>query len=194
MNLFAKCQECEDTGWVKHPAGGMVRCGKCNPRRPAATPPERGIIADSDLHSVKDELGDCKVLGKLVDSGVRIEKIPADELEPMEYEVALIIAGHEESKPVKIREITDETGLDERSVKGICRTLRDKFLLPIGASRRPPAGIYWITTKEGFLRYYETTRSQALSELVTLNKMAKRHFPELAGQLSIVECRMPIAE
>jgi len=63
--------------------------------------------------------------------------------------------------------------------------LRDRYLLPIGASRKPPAGIYWISTKEGFLSYYESTRSQALAELATLGKMCRKHFPELAGQLQL---------
>ena len=69
MNLFSKCQECEDTGWVKHPAGGLVRCGKCNPPRPGATPPRSGIIADSAqqaclkmLSILSDELGRFRLM------------------------------------------------------------------------------------------------------------------------------------
>jgi hypothetical protein len=112
-------------------------------------------------------------------------RIFPENLEPSEYQVAMLVSKTDSLHPIKIRELMEATGLNDRAIKGICRNLRDTHLLPIGASRKEPAGIYWITNAEAFLTYYHTTKAQALSELKTLGRMCRKHFPELVGQLSL---------
>lgn len=159
------CTYCRDTGWVQHPRGGVVICKHCKPETMKAL----GSVAERAIKQLRGERYDGA----------------AGELKEDERRVADLIHGRRAANPIKIKEITAETGYDERKVKAVCRTLRNYHLLPIGASRREPAGIFWISTAEEFMAYYHTTKAQALDELQTLGRLCRRHFPELAGQLKL---------
>ena len=74
--------------------------------------------------------------------------------------------------------------VNEREVKRLIEVLRNEWHLPIGSLREPPYGYYWIGSTEDFLRWFEPMRSQALTELRTAYRLMKRHYPELAGQLT----------
>ena len=184
MSMFdeaPKCAACGDTGWVKYPQGGMGSCRKCGNTGFKSLGAVCGAMSFAALNDVttNDE-------GPKTTNPGRVHPVPViipERLNEEEYAVAVIVRQHGLEDPVKIKDITEATGYDERKVKGICRTLRDYHLLPIGASRKQPAGIYWITTEAGFLNYYHTTKAQALSELGTLGRLARKHFPDLAGQL-----------
>jgi hypothetical protein len=60
--------------------------------------------------------------------------------------------------------------------------LRREWLLPIGSSRRAPAGYFWMQTAAQFIEWSRAYRSQAIDELVTLFKLQRANFAELAGQ------------
>jgi hypothetical protein len=70
----------------------------------------------------------------------------------------------------------------EREVKAAARELRREWVLPIGSSRKPPYGYYWMLTAKDFLAWARVYRAQAIDELVTLYRMQRRNYPELSGQ------------
>lgn len=191
MNLFdkPKCENCNDTGWIRHPEGGGHFCQICRPgQQDRGMQPMGSIIAEvARRMGVAEQSLTHSLSTQHSGLAERLGTIPAKALEPREYQLARIVAEHDAEHPVQLKELVEETGLGEREIKGIFRTLRDLHALPIGASRQKPFGYYWITTKEGFLNYYHTARSQAMAELVTLEKMARKHWPELAGQMKLPE-------
>lgn len=187
-----KCENCNDTGWIRHPEGGGHFCQICRPGQQTAGMQAAADVVAEVARRMKD-VG-AKDLSPLphsplphADLAERVGTIPAKDMELREYQLARLVAEHDAEHPIQLKELVEETGLGEREIKGIFRTLRDLHALPIGASRQKPFGYYWITTKEGFLSYYHTARAQAMAELVTLEKMARKHWPELAGQMKLPE-------
>jgi AraC-like DNA-binding protein len=175
--LFDKppnCPDCQDTGWARHPKGGVIRCRRCQPLPENSHPEASGFKSMKSLASES-----LKEIG-----GMRYEGA-SGQLRTDEQKLLDLIRPHSYEHPIKIKDLMAATGYDERRIKDLCRTLRDYHLFPIGASRQEPAGIFWITTAEAFLKYFHTIRAQALSELSTLHRMARKHFPELAGQLKL---------
>lgn len=75
--------------------------------------------------------------------------------------------------------------VEERYIKEIIRALRRDYHLPIMASRRRPFGYWWCGSKDEMDAYIQTFKAQALDELVTLSKIVKANYPELAGQLRL---------
>lgn len=87
--------------------------------------------------------------------------------------------------PITLVTLAEYFRCSERKVKDMIRTLRREWLLPIGSSRQPPYGYFWIQSAADFLSWSRPYRSQAIDELVTLWHLEKRNFPELAGQTSL---------
>jgi hypothetical protein len=71
---------------------------------------------------------------------------------------------------------------DRRRLSELMRRLRDEWLLPVIASRRPPIGYFIAATAEQLLEWNRVTRAQALSELATSYRLVKANHPLLAGQ------------
>ena len=71
----------------------------------------------------------------------------------------------------------------ERGVKSYVETLRREWVLPIGSTRQ--LGYYWMLSAKDFLDWSRAYRAQAITSLVTLYKMQRTNFPELAGQESL---------
>ena len=77
---------------------------------------------------------------------------------------------------------------DDRAVKAIVRRLRKTHSFPILSSRTAGRnGYWWCTSKDEMLSFIERFQKQPLDELHTLHKMVKRHFPELSGQLRLID-------
>lgn len=73
-------------------------------------------------------------------------------------------------------------GCDRRRLSQLMMRLRDEWLLPVIASRRPPIGYFIATSAEQLLEWNRVTRAQALSELATSYRLVRANYPLLAGQ------------
>jgi hypothetical protein len=71
----------------------------------------------------------------------------------------------------------------ERGVKSSIEILRGEWVLPIGSTRK--VGYFWMHTAKDFLDWSRPYRGQAITSLVTVHKMQRANFPELAGQESL---------
>jgi len=199
VNLFdqkPKCENCGDSGWVRHPAGGGHFCQICRPAEESKG--ERKAKVYQGMQAAADVVAEVARRMQVAESlapntqhltpaheeqALRAGHIPWADLDPEEASVVILISQADRQHPVRIAEIQKQTGLSDRTVKAIVHTLREVHLLPIGGSRRPPVGMFWIQDAAGFQSYYDQTYAQAMSELRTLHKMARTHYPELAGQL-----------
>ncbi len=71
----------------------------------------------------------------------------------------------------------------ERGVKSCIEILRGEWVLPIGSTRQ--RGYYWMLAAKDFIDWARAYRSQAITSLVTLARMQRVNFPQLAGQESL---------
>jgi hypothetical protein len=74
----------------------------------------------------------------------------------------------------------------ERKVKSLVRELRKDHGCQILAKRDKPAGYYWCDSIEQMKAFIAVFSSQAKDEFHTLHKIVRKHYPALAGQLSLV--------
>ena len=82
----------------------------------------------------------------------------------------------------------EQANIDDREVKDIVRRLRKRCSFPILSSRkRGESGYWWCQSKDEMLGFIERFQKQPLDELHTLHEMVRRHFPELSGQLRLIE-------
>ena len=110
----------------------------------------------------------------------RIER--NQEVRPQTLLTARLLIHSTVAEPVSGISLQGQLRCSERDVKAITQELRREWLLPIGSSRRPPHGYYWMHSAEDFLNWSRVYRSQAIEELVTLYKLQRANFAELAGQ------------
>jgi len=91
---------------------------------------------------------------------------------------------HYRKAPVSLSTIQSRCGLaDERTVKHIVERLRRVHGLPIGVSRKPPAGYWWASTADDLVEASEPMRRQAITMLTTVARMRGAHrLTELLGQ------------
>ncbi len=115
----------------------------------------------------------------------RLREISLDRLPPSSREmiVAQLIRRRTIENPIKIAEISAKTGLHEREVKDIVRTLRSVYLLPVASSRSRPAGYYWARSWDEWEPYVRQFRGQALDEMRTIYRVTKANWPDFVGQL-----------
>lgn len=115
------------------------------------------------------------------------------ELTDLESYVASLLLSASAARPIGIREIVTHTRLaleqeiDERKVKKVIRELRREHGFPILARRKRPSGYWWCETADEMESFVSSFRSQAMDELVTISKMVKLNYPEIAGQLRLEE-------
>lgn len=101
------------------------------------------------------------------------------------FNLARILTRATSAYPIPIDSLRAYCCCDARTIKERARTLRRDWLLPIGSSRQKPYGLYWCQTERDYLDWERTYRGQAVDELVTLYRLRKRNYPELAGQESL---------
>jgi hypothetical protein len=102
------------------------------------------------------------------------------------FNLARFLTKATSERPLMIKELRHYFGFcDDRTVKDMARRLRREWLLPIGASRQLPYGLYWINSPKDFLDWGRPFRSQAIDEIATYFRLLKRNFPELAGQQNL---------
>jgi len=88
---------------------------------------------------------------------------------------------------VSIRELTEKTQLDARSIKQIVRTLRVNFRLPIGSSKRANGGGYYLmVTDADRAAWRKDVTDQIRAEVEVLRAADGRSAAlEVLGQLSL---------
>lgn len=107
--------------------------------------------------------------------------------------VANLLLAATSQQPIGIKRIVAESRvseslartLDERTLKGIIRTLRKRHAFPIIARRMKPAGYWWCGSADEMEQFIESFKSQALDELHTIGRMVRHNYPELVGQLRL---------
>jgi biotin operon repressor len=105
-------------------------------------------------------------------------------INPLIFDAARALVRTSAARPLPGPVLQKFLGASEREVKGVIEALRADWLLPIGSSRKAPAGYFWITTPAEFEAWFRPYQSQALQSLKTGYAMMKANYPELAGQIN----------
>ena len=63
--------------------------------------------------------------------------------------------------------------------------LRSEWLLPVGARKDDPSGYWIITDAADFAEWFTRSKSSPLTQLTTIHRVARRHFPTFAGQIEL---------
>lgn len=111
----------------------------------------------------------------------RIEKKQLVDLRALNAARAIVTATVE--LPVSGPTLQGGLRESERGVKTCIEILRNEWVLPIGSTRQ--RGYYWMLVAKDFIDWARGYRAQAITSLVTLSKMQRANFPELAGQESL---------
>ena len=89
-------------------------------------------------------------------------------------------------QPISNAVLQGQLRATEREVKAAVRTLRREWELPIGSSRQPPSGYYWMLAAAEFIEWGRAfPLQQAIDELVTYYRMQRANYAELAGQTTL---------
>lgn len=111
----------------------------------------------------------------------------------LQFDLARILSNFTATSPVKCRDLEQYflgfTALDSESrrrkiLKSI-HDLKDGWQLPVGSSRKPPEGFWLISTLEDFKRQVIVDKSQPITSLSLIHKVARRNFPIFAEQLEL---------
>lgn len=158
----AVCPDCWETGVVitQH---GFDRCPSCHGR---------------NVDFSKPALRLAETIWR------RVEKKQSIDARPFYVARALTHATSERPAPRHL--LMTIAQVSERDLKDTARTLRREWLLPVGSARGTregqPSGYFWIQSPAEFLSWSRSFRAQAIDELVTLHRLQRQNFPELAGQ------------
>jgi len=153
-----RCHDCWDSTLLWTPQG-IRRCESCV---------EAGIVLSPAAKRLSDAVW------------LRMER--KQNVLPQTLLTARLLIHSTSAQPVSRESLQGQLRSTEREVKAVAQELRREWFLPIGSSRRQPSGYYWMHTPEDFLNWSRAYRSQAIDELVTLHKLQRNNFPELAGQ------------
>jgi hypothetical protein len=103
--------------------------------------------------------------------------------DPELHSLAMTLTSYTRTSPLSGKELQGRLNCDERTVKSRIAELRTRWALPIGSVRATPGGYFFITELEEFRAWVRSFTKQPLDELRTVRALARRHFPELSGQL-----------
>lgn len=155
------CPECSDTG-IAMQLYGPSECKVCAYKERPFNPTARRIH-------------DCVL--ELIARGTKIDA--------QLWEVARALAHSSFDAPVPGEKLQAKLGIDRRTLSDRMKRLRDEWFLPALATRQKPTGYYVATRPEHFELWRRHTYGQAMSELVTLYRLQRSNFPELAGQQTL---------
>jgi hypothetical protein len=108
-------------------------------------------------------------------------------MSPEERRVAEIIAKcRGRSKAVAVRHLSYKTGLDERKIREIVKTLVEHHRLPIGSTSAVPGGYYIITDAQELRQVRRSLIRRAVSILHRAKAYDRTGWvTEMIGQLSL---------
>lgn len=84
----------------------------------------------------------------------RYEKI-LGRMTPIERKIWDIVLLKYEAEPITGDDIAVRVGIDVRHVRGVIRTLRLDYFLPVGSTTRKPYGYYIITSEHDAMAMYK---------------------------------------
>lgn len=95
---------------------------------------------------------------------------------PLSTDEAAVLAllGHGRGAAVSSTEIVKRTGLSERKIQAVIRSLRMKHGYPIGAAVESPMGYYIAVRQEELADMARALRSRALKVLAVAARFSKR--------------------
>lgn len=153
------CDDCYDSNllWGR---GGIEACQKCQERKDLPESAERLQRA------VYDRVATAKFINK------------------QQFDLARVLVKATAKYPLGLNALIRHFSLTDRTVKAYIESLRSEWLLPIGSSKFPPTGYYWIASANEFKGWLEAYLSQPKEEFRTAHRMLRANFPELAGQIN----------
>lgn len=157
--LWYHCDDCFDSGLIWKGTNGPATCLKCDDRRDL---PDAGAKL---MRAVYERIAANKLINK------------------QQFDFARALVKSTVNNPVPLQILMRHFDTSDRTIKSYIESLRTEWLLPIGSSKFPPSGYYWIYTAEEFKAWLEAYLSQPREEFRTAYRMLRANFPELAGQI-----------
>lgn len=158
--LWYLCNDCFDSGLIWQGSDGPGSCLQCAERR--------------DLPDAS-----AKLIRAIY------ERVAANKLiNKQQFDVARALVKSTVQIPVPLNILMRHFDTTDRTIKGYIESLRTDWLLPIGSSKFPPSGYYWINSAEEFKAWLEAYLSQPKEEFRTAYRMLKANFSELTGQVN----------
>ena len=120
-----------------------------------------------------------------------INPLAGHTLNELEEFVSSTLLSATSASPMKIGDLIMAYGNQagewptERELKEVVRALRQEHAFPIISRRSKPAGLWWCGSLDEMREFITSFRKQALDELLTLSKIVRHNYPELAGQLTL---------
>jgi hypothetical protein len=120
-----------------------------------------------------------------------VNPLAGHALTDLEEFVASALLNATSERPMKIGDLIVAFGSksgewpSDREIKEVVRALRQAHAFPIISRRSKPAGLWWCGSLDEMREFITSFRKQALDELLTLSKIVRHNFPELAGQLTL---------
>jgi len=99
--------------------------------------------------------------------------------------LTLITAHHGRAHAISATTLTLQSGLSNRVVRRVIKTLIEEYASPIASTPTPPAGYYIPETLEEILATTESLKSRALSILTRMARLRRVALPEVLHQLSL---------
>lgn len=97
----------------------------------------------------------------------------------------LIAARQGRAQAIGAADLARQSGLSNRDVRRVIKTLIEQYASPIASTPTPPAGYYIPKTIEEVLATTESLKSRALSILTRMARLRRVALPEVLHQLSL---------
>lgn len=97
----------------------------------------------------------------------------------------LIAAHHGRAHAIGAAALARQSGLSDRVVRRVIKTLIEQHAAPIASTPNPPAGYYIPETLEEVLATTESLKSRALSILTRMARLRRVALPDVLHQLSL---------
>lgn len=165
------------------------RCGRCNDLGIWLTP--RGILGECpSLQLRQNDHAPMGVAGEmLLRSGRAMAQREYVITHINDFRVARALTRQTAATPCSRQQLIDRyfdwAGSQKlRHLHACIERLRGEWLLPIGSSKKPPYGYWFITDEADFKRWVAAYKSAPIRQLSTAHAVAKAFFPEVAVQLA----------
>lgn len=97
----------------------------------------------------------------------------------------MIAARQGRAHAIGAADLARQSGLSNRVVRKVIKTLIEQYASPIASTPTPPAGYYIPETLEEVLATTESLKSRALSILTRMARLRRVALPEVLHQLSL---------
>lgn len=106
-----------------------------------------------------------------------------------------LVSGHRgRARAVSASDLAHATGLTDRAVRAIIKTLIEQFGCPIASTPQAPAGYFLPETLEEIRETLDSLKGRALSILHRMARLRGEALPDLVGQLALELKEIPDAD